>query len=136
MFLQTVFVGECFSTNSTLIAIFCSMWWVLVGGGWQDWQGRGGPGCQSWRRAVAWRVRCGAGDGRLGWHPTGYLHLHCRGQAALGFSNFVYGDVLSLTWLTSICCSRFLSAFLSVVVVNSVLDLAIDGLHVLAGETE
>ena len=52
----------------------------------------------------------------------------------MGFSNFVCGDVLSLTWLTSICCIRFFSAFLSVVVVNSVLDLAVDGLHVLAGE--
>ena len=134
VFLQTVFVSECFSTNSTLIAIFCSMWLVLVGGGWQGWQGRGGPGWQSWRRGVVWRVRCGDGDGRLGRHPTGCLHLHCRGQTALGVSNFVCGDVLFLTWLTIICCIWFFTAFLSVVVVKSILVLAVDGLRVLAGE--
>ena len=52
----------------------------------------------------------------------------------MGFSNFVCGDVLFLTWLTIICCIWFFTAFLNVVVVNSIFVLAVDGLRVLAGE--
>ena len=90
-------MSECFPTNFTLGMIVCSMWWDLVGGRWQDWQGRGRPGGQRQGQGIVWGGGFGGGDGHLGRHPAGYPYMYYRWLAALGIGNCASDGVLFLT---------------------------------------